>query len=95
MAICVDFLVLQYPKSKQVARCGNLWCHLFEDAGDVEALHEFAIAIGLKKKYFQSHRFLPHYDLTPTLRARALKAGAIEKSSAEIVRKARLENRNA
>ena len=57
-------------------------CHLF-DYADGEfvrewGLHEFAAAIGLKRSWFQGRPFFPHYDLTATKRAVAVKAGAKE-----------------
>lgn len=56
-------------------------CHLFVEPGEenLEALHKFAKAIGLKRDWFQSKRgSMPHYDLTPNKRAAAVRSGAIE-----------------
>ena len=53
-------------------------CHLFTDALDLEELHAFAEQIGMRRRWFQSHRVTPHYDLTPTRRQAALIHGAIE-----------------
>lgn len=52
------------------------WCHLTTD-GDIEELHEFAQRIGLKREWFQEHPRVPHYDLRPSMRRKALAAGAI------------------
>lgn len=52
------------------------WCHMWCD-GDIDELHRMADAIGLKRDWFQQKdaRF-PHYDLRPTKREAALRAGA-------------------
>jgi hypothetical protein len=86
--ICVDNIQTIQPKGKLAARFGNQWCHMFSDNGNIEELHEMALKIGLKRSYFDSHKFLPHYDLIPSKRELALKCGAIERDSAPIVREA-------
>lgn len=53
-------------------------CHLFTDAVDLAELHEFAEKIGMKRKWFQGDASVPHYDLTPGRREKAIAAGAIE-----------------
>lgn len=63
-------------------------CHLFTD-GTEAFLLEFAVAMGLRRHWLQ-HRALgkaqiPHFDLTPKNRRRALKAGALEVSRAQAV----------
>lgn len=50
------------------------WCHLTTD-GPIEELHAFAQKIGLKREWFQDGR-IPHYDLRPSKRRKALAAGA-------------------
>ena len=57
---------------------GHLWCHMWAD--DIDELHAVAEAIGLKRRWFQNDTRLPHYDLTPPRRRRAIKHGAIESS---------------
>jgi len=79
MTVCVDFLQTSLPKKKSFAKYGNQWCHLFADDDDLEALHLFALSLGLKRSYFQDHRLLRHYDLTPAKRALAINLGATEK----------------
>lgn len=72
--ILVDELQL-WPGNK--AKCfedGS--CHLTVDDGDLVALHAFAAKLGLKREWFQDHRFAPHYDLTASKRELALKLGA-------------------
>ena len=49
-------------------------------ADTTEELHAFAQRLGLRREWFQSKPRRPendHYDLTQTLRARALELGAI------------------
>jgi hypothetical protein len=48
-------------------------------------LHAMAQAMGLKREWFQEHGRLPHYDLTPARRMAALKLGAVEQSSRQMV----------
>lgn len=61
---------------------GKPSCHMSCD-GDLEELHRFAQSIGLRREWFQNHRSLPHYDLTPNKRAQALRAGAVEMGDLE------------
>ena len=63
---------------------GALWCHLLADT--VEELHTFARRLGLKPHWFQDHRqSRPHYDLAPSLRAKAVALGAREITDEEVV----------
>lgn len=55
-------------------------CHMWTD-GDLEELHALAASIGLKRSWFQAAtkpRSIDHYDLTPSMRAAAVSAGAVE-----------------
>jgi hypothetical protein len=64
---CVTSPQWRWPKS----------CHLVADT--VEELHGFAGRIGLRRSWFQLSRCgMPHYDLTPARRQRAVEQGAIE-----------------
>lgn len=47
-------------------------------ADTLEELHKMADKIGLQRAWFQNHKSLQHYDLTPSKRTLAVKAGAIE-----------------
>lgn len=50
--------------------------HLMTD-GDIDELHRFAQAMGLKRAWFQDKPLHPHYDLTTKhARKRAISAGA-------------------
>lgn len=62
------------------------WCHMVSDTSE-EELHTFAERIGLKRAWAQlrPRASAAHYDLTPRRRALALKLGAIEVTSRELV----------
>ena len=53
--------------------------HLAALDGDLDALHDFARKIGMKREWFQDKNVrAPHYDLmTPRKRALAIRAGAV------------------
>ncbi len=62
-------------------------CHLYIEAyDDIEKLHRFAAAIGLKRSWFQ-HKpgKLPHYDLVKRKRDAAIWRGASEHTREEFV----------
>lgn len=46
-------------------------------ADTLDELHALADAIGLRRAWFQKRARVPHYDLTPSKRELALRAGAI------------------
>lgn len=65
---------------------GKQWCHLWPadtTPESLQELHEVAQKIGLKRSYFQNHKWFPHYDLVPSKRKLAIERGAIEKSLSE------------
>lgn len=63
--------------NKAAQRYGKQWCHMWAD--DLEELHAVAEKIGLKRSYFQyKNSGIPHYDLTPAKRTKALAIGAVE-----------------
>jgi hypothetical protein len=77
----------EYPESviKPGARkYGARWAHLTADTR--EELHAFAEQLGLKRSWFQEHRTLWHYDLTPAKWKKAMKLGAIHYSTLEMAR---------
>lgn len=56
---------------------GDEWCHMFADS--LAELHAMAAKIGRKRCWFEGlRRGSPHYDLTPSFRAKAIAAGALE-----------------
>ena len=66
--------IIKWPDAPRPFHNGS--CHLTCD-GPIEELHAFAKRIGLRRSWFQEHASMPHYDLTPRRRERALKAGAV------------------
>lgn len=63
----------------RVGRLNAKWCHLMTD-GPPEELHAFAQSIGLQRRWAQ-HEDRPerlHYDVTESVRTRAVTAGAVE-----------------
>jgi len=70
--ICVDPLMKCVPTAKWPY---NSSCHLFSDQDDPAQLHDFADRLGLRRSWFQDDPRLPHYDLTPGMRARAVALG--------------------
>jgi hypothetical protein len=58
------------------------WCHLATD-GPFEELHAFAERLGIPRRRFQGD----HYDLPPWGRERAVALGAVEVSTAELLRR--------
>jgi len=59
-------------------------CHMVADT--VEELNEMADAIGVDRKWIQKGTLL-HYDICKTKRALAVKNGAIETTSREVVKR--------
>lgn len=58
--------------------------HLTADSED--ELHTFAASVGLRREWYQDHRFW-HYDITTaSKRRRAIRAGAIPVSPRDSVR---------
>lgn len=58
-------------------RHGHKWCHLWADT--VDELVKFALALGLKRAWLQNESGrMPHFDLVPSYRQRAIANGAVE-----------------
>lgn len=69
---------------------GYWWCHLLCDdfrPEGLEQLHEFAAQIGVPRRAFHnpSGPARPHYDLRPRFRDDALRHGALELTSEQVV----------
>jgi hypothetical protein len=71
MTVYVDE-IRHYPQARWTRKH---WCHLITD-GAMDELHAFADALGVERRRLHAHRTLPHYDLTPELRERAVALGA-------------------
>ncbi len=82
-----------YVDDAYVARCHSFheprWCHLFGDAPNPTELHEFAHKIGLDRSWFNRATMQPgawwlsYYEVTETVRATAVAAGAVEVTIAQ------------
>ncbi|WP_316851846.1 DUF4031 domain-containing protein [Aquipseudomonas alcaligenes] len=72
-----------YVDSEEVRWKGRSWCHLVADT--LDELHHFAAQLGLQRKWFQSKSFYPHYDVTLSVRARAIQLGAIDADRKTII----------
>lgn len=85
MAVYVDVL-RTYPTAAiapAARRHGQRWCHMIADTRD--ELHALAERIGLKRSWFQGD----HYDLVPTKRLAAVRAGAISLETREFIEELR------
>ncbi len=69
---------------------GKLWCHLVADS--LAELHAFARSLGLREAWFQSKSVYPHYDVTVSVRDRALTMGASMGDRQTIISCAKLLN---
>jgi hypothetical protein len=88
MPVSVDELKTYTHMKPAARRFGNQWSHLMVDRDDpLEELHRFALAIGLKRSWFQEHVTVPHYDVTASMRAKAIAAGAEELTDMQQVRR--------
>jgi hypothetical protein len=63
-----------YVDDEQIPWRGRLWCHLVADS--LSELHAFARRLGLKRSWFQNGSRYPHYDVTISVRDKALGLGA-------------------
>lgn len=60
------------------------WCHMVTD-GALDELHAMADTLGVPRGRLHHHRVLPHYDLPPDWRERAIALGAQPISRRELV----------
>ncbi len=74
MTIYVDELV-DYGWIMRGRRVAS--CHMFSSEVDLTSLHEMALAIGMKRQWFQEHKIAPHYDLVQSRRDLAISLGVI------------------
>lgn len=82
MGVYVDQLLPCIPNSRW------RWtrsCHLLADS--VSELHKFAELLGMKRSWFQPEAVLPHYDLTGSMRAKAVRLGAKELYREDLVKR--------
>lgn len=80
--------ITKYPAEMTKGLPGSNWCHMVSDTS-ADELHAFAQLIGLKRAWFQDRlggkSSADHYDLTLLRRAKAVKLGAVEVTSTELV----------
>jgi hypothetical protein len=55
-------------------------------ADTLDELHQMADKIGVRRKWFQDKARFPHYDICKLKRSLAVKFGAIETSSRELIK---------
>lgn len=72
-----------YVDSEAIRWRGREWCHLVADT--LEELHDFAARLGLRRSWFQDRGRYPHYDVTASVRLRALNMGAIDADRATLI----------
>lgn len=77
-----------YVDNERIAWRGKLWCHLVAES--LDELHRFADELGLRRSWFQGKASYPHYDVTTTVRERALRLGALPGSKVQIITSAKL-----
>ena len=86
--VYVDYLFTMESKNPQAkfvgTRTNHQWCHMWADT--LEELHAMAEKLGLKRAWFQNRESLPHYDLVPSKRKKAIQLGAKEISIYEYLR---------
>ncbi len=70
----------------------RMWCHVWHKDCDLDRLHAFADAIGLRRHWFQARHDFPHYDVCGSKIQAARNCGATLTSLAEwiLARRARL-----
>lgn len=73
--------ITYYPSCKLRSKHS---CHMATD-GDLSELHAMAERLGLGRAWFQGGPTHPHYDLTPTKRAQALRLGAQVMTTKELL----------
>lgn len=76
-----------YVDHARISWRGKQWCHLVADT--VEELHEFASRLGLRPEWFQRKTLYPHYDVTVSVRERALRLGAVAAHKEVVVTRAK------
>jgi hypothetical protein len=68
------------------------WYHMASDdlsERGLEELHAMADALGLRRRWLHNRPRLPHYDIPDYVKAHALRLGAAEVSTRELVTRCR------
>lgn len=93
MAVYVDNALIAWkPPFNRYDRTWRM-SHMFADT--VEELHAFAQMLGLRREWFQCppKATWEHYDVTKTVREKAIKAGAVQIQYRELPAKLRAMGR--
>lgn len=77
-----------YVDSEGIQWRGRSWCHLVADS--LDELHAFAAQLGLKRHWFQERSYYPHYDVTMSVRDKAIRIGAIDADRETIITRCKL-----
>ncbi|NPT34230.1 DUF4031 domain-containing protein [Paraburkholderia xenovorans] len=72
-----------YVDDERISWRGKQWCHLVADS--LNELHDFAQQLGLRRSWFQERSIYPHYDVTVSVREKALTLGALKGDRGTIV----------
>ncbi|WP_202753726.1 DUF4031 domain-containing protein [Burkholderia cenocepacia] len=72
-----------YVDDERISWRGKQWCHLVADS--LNELHDFAQQLGLRRSWFQERSIYPHYDVTVSVREKALMLGALKGDRSTIV----------
>lgn len=72
-----------YVDNERIPWRGKLWCHLVADS--LAELHAFAAKLNLQRHWFQDKGRYPHYDVTVSVRERALALGAVASGKRETI----------
>lgn len=72
-----------YVDDERIPWRGREWCHLVADT--LPELHAFAEQLGLRRAWFQERASYPHYDVTASVRGRALQMGALHADRAQLM----------
>lgn len=83
-----SFNMTIYVDNERIPWRGKLWCHLVADS--LDELHAFASRLGLKRGWFQDQASYPHYDVTMSVRERALTLGAQPARKRQMITSAKL-----
>lgn len=82
-AKCVLFIMTVYVDECRLEWKGKNWCHLVADS--IQELHCFADKLGLKREWFQDRTLYPHYDITMSVKRKALALGAQEGDKGTVI----------
>jgi hypothetical protein len=72
-----------YVDAEAIRWRGREWCHLVADS--LDELHVFAKKLGLRRQWFQEKSYYPHYDVTMSVRDKALNFGALSIDRAALI----------